>query len=558
MLMQRCGKRGVVAPLLVALGGGLWALSAVAGPTNTPPAAADDVVAVVAGEEMLIDVLANDHDADGDQLTVSLIGSMAGLVGNDDGTFTYTPPAGGLADVVSFQYTLTDGHGGQDTATVKIAPPEKLGTVNLRPTASFLRLGCDDTRTCSFDARSSTDDDLITRYDWKFDSGAAAVALSATPSHTYTVSGVHQVTLTVWDAANQTDSVTLPVRIDLPPTASFTVGCGNTRSCSFNPAASSDDQADGTPPSYAWELGDGRTSTQPLPPSQQYGASGIYPTRLTLTDSYGQTGSATLDLVLPETTVRCGDPIPNKCDFIAAPVRDNLRPELDYSWQFGDGTVASDVDTPSHLYSASSIGTYRLVRLTASDPSGSQAQETVFRDLSLALPDFLADCQNRVCTFTGLPASNPPGSLFYSWTFTDGNDSGETVGRSYSAGSPAIFDVTLKVSDSPVRQSSTTTARLALPSFTSSCEDLECSFAATPTPTEVGSGFTYAWTFHLRSDPTGAGDTTATGDQVDYTFPDDGIYDVALTLGDGRRQATETQALDVFDEINFLLLVLFD
>ena len=66
-------------------------------------------------------VLANDSDADGDALTVSLLSGPAhGTVSlNADGSFTYTP-AVNYNGGDSFTYSVSDGNGGTATATVTL------------------------------------------------------------------------------------------------------------------------------------------------------------------------------------------------------------------------------------------------------------------------------------------------------------------------------------------------------------------------------------------------------------------------------------------------------
>ncbi len=67
-----------------------------------------------------IDVLANDSDIDGDQLTVSKpTGAGNGKVTIKDNKFTYTPNAN-FNGADSFTYTLNDGNGGSATGTVSI------------------------------------------------------------------------------------------------------------------------------------------------------------------------------------------------------------------------------------------------------------------------------------------------------------------------------------------------------------------------------------------------------------------------------------------------------
>lgn len=99
---------------------------------NTSPVAAPDVVEAHAHQAVLIDLLANDGDADGDPLTVSIATGpgLGSLVDHGDGTVTYTPDpvlfegAGGDG----FSYTVSDGRGGSAGATVTVTetpvPPE--------------------------------------------------------------------------------------------------------------------------------------------------------------------------------------------------------------------------------------------------------------------------------------------------------------------------------------------------------------------------------------------------------------------------------------------------
>jgi CshA-type fibril repeat protein len=66
-------------------------------------------------------LLGNDTDADGDTLTITSVSNPThgSVVLNADGTFTFTPDANFNGED-NFKYTITDGNGGTDTATVTI------------------------------------------------------------------------------------------------------------------------------------------------------------------------------------------------------------------------------------------------------------------------------------------------------------------------------------------------------------------------------------------------------------------------------------------------------
>jgi hypothetical protein len=89
---------------------------------NDKPDAVDDHVTTAEDTAININVLSNDTDADGDALSITRIvsGPASGtLFVHPNGIITYTPNAN-FNGVDTFQYEITDGNGGFDTATVRI------------------------------------------------------------------------------------------------------------------------------------------------------------------------------------------------------------------------------------------------------------------------------------------------------------------------------------------------------------------------------------------------------------------------------------------------------
>ncbi len=88
---------------------------------NVAPTAQSDVATTSEGQAVVIDVLANDTDSNGDPLTISGITqpTNGNVAVNLDGTVTYTPGSGFVGSD-SFSYTIDDGQGNQDTATVDV------------------------------------------------------------------------------------------------------------------------------------------------------------------------------------------------------------------------------------------------------------------------------------------------------------------------------------------------------------------------------------------------------------------------------------------------------
>ncbi len=90
---------------------------------NQAPDAVDDVVYDAPIGAITIDpatLLANDSDPDGDAISgVSVQDAVNGTVAFDGGNIIFTPAEGYVGDA-SFTYTITDGNGAEDTATVSL------------------------------------------------------------------------------------------------------------------------------------------------------------------------------------------------------------------------------------------------------------------------------------------------------------------------------------------------------------------------------------------------------------------------------------------------------
>jgi len=116
------------------------------GPTNGPPAAADDTASTARDASVVVDVLANDTDPDGDELQLASVGTPADgtATARADGSVTYAPNAGFEGSDV-FTYSVSDGEGGTDTAnvaiTVRPAPSDALrGRIADAPEGSWLKV----------------------------------------------------------------------------------------------------------------------------------------------------------------------------------------------------------------------------------------------------------------------------------------------------------------------------------------------------------------------------------------------------------------------------------
>ncbi|MEA3239624.1 MAG: Ig-like domain-containing protein, partial [Candidatus Bipolaricaulota bacterium] len=106
-------------------------VSIIINPTNDPPVARDDDAETDEDVPVIVYVLPNDSDPDGDTLSVDWVSQPAnGTASNSGSEVTYTPDPD-FYGTDTFTYTASDGNGGTATATVTVS----VATVNDPPVA---------------------------------------------------------------------------------------------------------------------------------------------------------------------------------------------------------------------------------------------------------------------------------------------------------------------------------------------------------------------------------------------------------------------------------------
>ena len=137
-------------------------------------------------------------------------------------------------------------------------------------------------------------------YSWDFGDGSSGSGLVL--QHTFTSSGVFNVTLTTTSLAHGTsNSTTRPIVIAPPalPVADFTTGpCAVVAPTCFRFTDASTVGAGATITGFLINFGDNTNATT-MPAERTYAVSGTYTVRYTVTDSLGRTATATRPLVVP-------------------------------------------------------------------------------------------------------------------------------------------------------------------------------------------------------------------------------------------------------------------
>jgi Ca2+-binding RTX toxin-like protein len=128
--------------------------------TDDVPVAVDDSTTGNEDTVLKINVLGNDNDDDGDLLTITAVtqGDHGAVGINDDGTVSYTPDVE-FSGTDAFSYTISDGNGGIDQATVSIT----INNVNDAPITTPDDVTLDEETTATVEVlRNDTDVDSTT------------------------------------------------------------------------------------------------------------------------------------------------------------------------------------------------------------------------------------------------------------------------------------------------------------------------------------------------------------------------------------------------------------
>lgn len=193
----------------------------------------------------------------------------------------------------------------------------------------------------------------ITSYFWNFGDGSTSA--SATPSHTYTKSGVYDVTLVITTAAGCKDSLTISnaIRVGSKPSAQFVADPLDI--CAKIPVQFTD-LSTGSIDQWEWTFGDGSMGIEQNP-LHGYKDTGYFKVTLVVSN-FGCT-----DTLIKLRYIHVRPPIARfdtafTCsDRATRTFIDQSKDAQTWSWDFGDGNT-STLQNPTHTYAAS--GKYKV------------------------------------------------------------------------------------------------------------------------------------------------------------------------------------------------------
>jgi PKD domain-containing protein len=179
------------------------------------------------------------------------------------------------------------------------------GPSNAPPTANFT-FYCSDL-TCTFTDHSSDTDGRITSQSWDF--GDAQSATGATANHSYAQTGTFNATVTATDnggASTTSPAMAIAVTAGSPggPTANFTATC-----ISLDCAITNTSTATGSVVTWAWDFGNGQSSTLRNPPPVHYDVTSLTTFTITLVVTSDGLSSRAVGQVIPTppADLTCGD-----------------------------------------------------------------------------------------------------------------------------------------------------------------------------------------------------------------------------------------------------------
>ena len=193
-------------------------------------------------------------------------------------------------------------------------------------------------------------------YTFELGDGNTISGSSLSIGYTYTKPGTYQVKVITTDLVTGcVDSSNAYPMVVNGPTAKFTTP--TVLSCSALNAVFTDQStvpAGSSITSWAWDFGDGGTSTSPAPPAHPYTFQGIFPVKLRVTDNNGCSDSLTIPnyitVSIPVAKFATDDS--NYCP--ASNIKFNnlstggFNPV--YTWDFKDGTIYNGANPPLHNF----------------------------------------------------------------------------------------------------------------------------------------------------------------------------------------------------------------
>jgi gliding motility-associated-like protein len=465
-------------------------------------------------------------------------------------SFAPTPNVTAIDGVASYLWDFGDGNTSplqnpthiypiQGTYTVKLFITTNDGCVDSAVVANAARVGSLPVADFSAAPLSQCVGQIVQftdlsvpadRWLWDFGNGTGT-ATAQNPQYAYPDTGVYTIRLIAWNNGCPDTVIKSNYITALPPVARFTPGfnCSNKRQVIFT-----DNSV--LPQTWAWDFGDGTTSTLQNP-THTYANYGNYAVSLTVTNgSCSHTYVQTIILFAEQADfANVRDTVcKNEQAVFYVPNTINTSNISTYYWDFGDGNAQFGSSVIQHFYA--NAGSY-TVSLTITDIRG--CRDTIVKPNTIRVwgptsafaPSPLTGCRALTVNFTDASTTDGVHPITsWAWHYGDGQSQTLSAGPySHVYDTAGSFTASLKVTDS---YGCSDSLAFATPIFVadpqarfSSADTLTCAGATVAfANTSTGINLTYAWNF-------GNGNVSNTLTPT-TTYLADGNYPVTLTVTD--------------------------
>jgi gliding motility-associated-like protein len=282
---------------------------------------------------------------------------------------------------------------------------------------------------------------------WNF--GDATTSTAANPVKSYSTPGTYTITLTNTYAGGCTTSTTRSVAVLAKPTVAFTAS--RTSACTVPVTVNFSSTVTGAG-TYAWDFGDGGTSTA-ANPTHTYTVTGLYTVTLIVTGANGCSETVVktdyISIQKPQISI-AGIPKGGCLPLTIQPVPTVLSNDVvtSYQWNFGN-SATSNVQNPTYVYNTAGIYDVTLTVTTASGCSNTLTIPAAANAAPKPVPGFTYNpatvCAKSSVSFTNTSTGTTAAST-YQWYFGDGGQSSQK-NPNYSYSDTGYFAVMLIVSN---------------------------------------------------------------------------------------------------------------
>jgi VCBS repeat-containing protein len=378
-------------------------------PVSDAPVAEGDSIATNKNTAVTYNVLGNDSDVDGDSLTVTSVtdGANGTVTINEDGTLTYTPESS-FSGTDSFTYTISDGQGGMDSATVTVT----VEGATTAPLAEADSIATSEDTAVTYNALvndSDVDGDSLTVTSVT-DGANGTVSINEDGTVTYTpdadFNGTDSFTYTIEDGQGDTHSATVTVTVapvnDTPIAEADSLSTSEDTAVTYNVLGNdSDADGDSLTVSSATDGAHGTVTingdgTVTYTPEADFNGSDSF--TYTISDGNGGTGTATITVTVAAV---------NDAPLAEA---DSLSTSEDTAVTYNVLGNDSDIDGDSLIIKSASDGAHGTVEVN-SDGTVTYIPEANFNgtdSFTYSIEDGQGGRNNATVTVTVAPVNDAP------------------------------------------------------------------------------------------------------------------------------------------------------